>query len=468
MLAVVAFRAFHQAVTIDEADAYLAFTRAEPPLWFYPSSGNHLANTLLGRLSTSLFGLSPFTLRLPAIAGAVLFCAGNAFLLRRLTRSAALAAVCFLVIGMNPFFLDYLVAARGYSLALGFLACSAAVAVRFLTQDNFSMVKAAGATFWVALGCGFAAVANFSCGFTAAAFVVLFALYATKMSRAERSRTLLFVLAAAGAGALPPVLLAGWTLWRYPAGELHFGARDLAESWRSMAEALFPNTNAEFPQPGIESLLRQSSTLLGPAFLVLLAMVLLLALLPGPRPWHAVTRLFAATVALSALFHAAAHAVRGMLLPADRTGLFLVYFALLTMVAVGLTLRGNLPLRFARILVSITFVWMLAHSALSFRYSFFRLWIFNADVDQGFRTVTAGYPPAATQAACEWRYVAVFNFYRVMDRTGIPECAQLASANADVYFLYAPDAAPLMQARQLRTIYASEKSGLLIAVRPGL
>ena len=65
-------RANLQSATIDECDTYLTFSALPWPSHWYPSSGNHVLNSIAVRLFTSLFGLSHLTLRSGAIIGAAL------------------------------------------------------------------------------------------------------------------------------------------------------------------------------------------------------------------------------------------------------------------------------------------------------------------------------------------------------------------------------------------------------------
>lgn len=66
-----------------------------------------------------MFGLSPFTLRLPALLGAIGYLVAAAFFARLLAPTSPLrAGLIFIALGLNPWIFDYLPAARGYSMAL--------------------------------------------------------------------------------------------------------------------------------------------------------------------------------------------------------------------------------------------------------------------------------------------------------------------------------------------------------------
>lgn len=133
-LAVLAFliveiRACVQAVTIDEASTYEAFGGREFQFVWYPASDNHVLNSLGIWLFTSVFGLSHLSLRAPALIGAALYILASYAFARSLFRGVAAQSVLFVCLAYNPMILDFMVAARGYSLANGCLLCAIATTV---------------------------------------------------------------------------------------------------------------------------------------------------------------------------------------------------------------------------------------------------------------------------------------------------------------------------------------------------
>src|SRR5690349_3614150 len=111
-------RACVQSITIDEADTYLSYVAPQFPTQWSPSANNQILNTLLMRLSTSLFGPSNLTLRLPALIGAAVFIVAVLSIVRSLSSELTLSWPLFVCMVYNPFIMDHLVVARGYSLAL--------------------------------------------------------------------------------------------------------------------------------------------------------------------------------------------------------------------------------------------------------------------------------------------------------------------------------------------------------------
>src|SRR5690349_20733051 len=112
-------RAAIQSITIDEANTYVQFVSRHLYLWY--AANNHILNSTMMYPLTRILGTSQFTVRLPALIGTAFYIAA-AYRLCRLLKTSLLVQVTLLVcLVFNPFIFDYLVAARGYSLALGFL-----------------------------------------------------------------------------------------------------------------------------------------------------------------------------------------------------------------------------------------------------------------------------------------------------------------------------------------------------------
>jgi hypothetical protein len=60
-------RACVQSITIDEADTYLVWVARQDPSQWEAASNNHVLNSLLMRLFTSVFGVSHLSVRAPAL-----------------------------------------------------------------------------------------------------------------------------------------------------------------------------------------------------------------------------------------------------------------------------------------------------------------------------------------------------------------------------------------------------------------
>jgi hypothetical protein len=109
-----------QPMRYDESNTFLHFVNGNLlQLFFYPFPNNHVFHTILVKLSTSLLGAHPQTIRLPAfLAGVIsiplIFCVGRVLLRGR---SAAFAA---LAVALLPYLILYSTNARGYTLMVLF------------------------------------------------------------------------------------------------------------------------------------------------------------------------------------------------------------------------------------------------------------------------------------------------------------------------------------------------------------
>src|SRR5580704_13703793 len=66
-------RACVQAVTGDEAQDYIFFAAHNDPGHWNPAANNHMLNSMLERMFSSVFGLSALSVRLPTLIGAVIY-----------------------------------------------------------------------------------------------------------------------------------------------------------------------------------------------------------------------------------------------------------------------------------------------------------------------------------------------------------------------------------------------------------
>jgi hypothetical protein len=74
LFVVCVFRAITQSIVYDEAETYELYIAAPfSAIFTYFDASHHFFSTLLIRLSTALFGISEWSMRLPALAGALLW-----------------------------------------------------------------------------------------------------------------------------------------------------------------------------------------------------------------------------------------------------------------------------------------------------------------------------------------------------------------------------------------------------------
>lgn len=132
-----ASRAYFMSITTDEVYTYFCFVRKTILLPFkidMLSTNNHLLNTWLTIISVYFFGNSEFALRIPNLAGHLLFLFYSAKLVNTFSlRSVSISA--FLILNLNPYILDFFSLSRGYGLSNGLLAGSIWYLYLFLNNN---------------------------------------------------------------------------------------------------------------------------------------------------------------------------------------------------------------------------------------------------------------------------------------------------------------------------------------------
>jgi hypothetical protein len=114
-------------------------------------ANNHLLNSLLAGACQAVFGRTPFALRIPNLIAHVVFLVVSWRLLSRLAgKGVALAG--FALLNGNPLLLELFGLARGYGLALGFVASALLYAVRAFEVEVIPLREEA--TCYALLVCG--------------------------------------------------------------------------------------------------------------------------------------------------------------------------------------------------------------------------------------------------------------------------------------------------------------------------
>lgn len=132
VFAVAVYRAATQPIAHDESLEYTWFLDGGILNALRFNSTNHVLFTLLAKPCVKILGVSEFNLRLPALAGTVLYLIGGYFLTKELFGEGIVMFVSAALLSLNPTIMDFMAAARGYSLGLGFLIWALYLAARLL------------------------------------------------------------------------------------------------------------------------------------------------------------------------------------------------------------------------------------------------------------------------------------------------------------------------------------------------
>ncbi len=168
----------------DEAFTYVAY--AEKPVGFilsnFASPNNHILHTLLVKLSTALFGVHLWSLRLPALlAGILVMPLFYVFVRLMFNRYIALLSLSF--VAASGALIEYSALARGYSLTWLFMLCALLAGRHFAKSNN--LVSALLVALFNALGMWSVTTMIYS---VIACYVWLFLYLATSYDSSLRKR----------------------------------------------------------------------------------------------------------------------------------------------------------------------------------------------------------------------------------------------------------------------------------------
>jgi len=478
-------RAIHQPVVHDEALTYNHFV----PLswnairWAFHSN-NHTLHTLLVKASTTFLGLTPLSLRLPALLGGLLYLLAAERLCRRAFRSTTRYVFGLLGLSASPFILDYLVAARGYGLALGFLRWALVVSWKWLDLSERQRDRCRlGLLPLVSVLCALSVASNLAFAFVGAALLLALWMAGQLLPTGSRRRALVegaLTLSIPG-GIL--YLLIDPGILRFDGATLFFGAGSWAVTWESLLDPLFGSFGGPGGHPWIRTALP-----LGVQFLLLLlaglaAGVMLRRLLDRTTNDRSVGRdpgadnatlllLTGSILVVTILLHGVAHGLAGILLPMERTGIFFVPLALLIVLLVPGSLPGGAFRRVAGNVVTgaVTLFVVLFLTFGHIRY--FEQWRYDANSRNVFLAVRAlaqGSPGAPI--GIDWLLEPSLNFYRTLFHAEfLPPFTRRPPTIDDTIFVLLPGRSEqdrrLLRSLPLRIVLADPLSGVVVASKP--
>jgi len=444
-------RAYVQSITIDEADTYNSFVFRHLYLWW--AANNHIVNSTLMYGFTEWLGTSQFTVRLPALLGAALYIAAVYRLCRLLGASLLVQVTLFLCMVFNPFIFDFLVAARGYGLALGFLMWAMVYFTeQYIQKEGWILTACVVSSACAGLSIG----ANFSfafadvCTMTA---IFLFAWY-------KRPNQWLRVLAASVLpGAVIVTIVSSWALYHWYPGELYYGSHSLGETFGTvMASSLF-HTRFEILQPWVFPLVTATG-LLWLLYLVFQRATARLAPLG-----FAAAAVFAATAAI----HYIAFRFFGLPLPKDRTAIF---FFPLFMIVAGVLAAIPAASRGAQVLRT-SFVGSLVLMAVYFlfclRLTYFKEWRWDADVQKTYSMLTClNRTQQVKRVTSTWSYLSALRFYQLAEPTPLQEVADTYDPQQTQVYVIDSLHTPEALQGDLKVFYRSPVTDLVLAAKPPL
>jgi hypothetical protein len=479
-------RAHVQSMTIDEATTYGHFVAPPRPSHWIANANNHVLNCILARLFTSVFGPSHLTVRAGAIAGAAIYIAATYFLSKLITSGPALRIGLFVCLVYNPFIFDYLVAARGYGLGIGFLA-AAIYPITFLklskAPPRFSLLQA-GLLSSVCAALSFSS--NFSFAFVDASLIIMLFIWSCHRASAAmnpgwRARALFYGQLAA-AFTLPGLLIAtavvGSTVLEYPRDNLVYGAKSLSETFASIASATLYEPNPYVINPLLYPKVVWCSRLLLPLLAVLCGWRLFVLLMDrmtiakrGSDISIGFALLCAGTLALTLAAHWIAFRCFQILLPKERTA---IYLAVLITLLVGSLAAIPVPSgvgQISRAALTASLLLLGLYYLGCLRLTYFKEWRFDSDMRNTYAVLAYyNHTCGLKEAPANWRYDGSLNFYWTISRR--EDFIQFyGNATAPyppgkrVYVLYDPEDHDYLSQHGLKAVYRGE-NGVVVALNP--
>lgn len=465
-------RACVQSITIDEADTYLLFGSRELNWVWWPDSNNHVLNSALMWLVTHAFGASAFTVRTPALAGAVFYIFICYLLCRMITKQFSLRLPLFICLTFNPFIFDYLVAARGYSLALAFLLAAIAIPLWHSVEGGPSLRKSCVLAS-LALALSFSA--NFSFAFADGVTLLGLIVYAVRRRDDESAARILEFCVLPGL--LVTLLLCGYPLAHWKAGALWYGAKSLSEMAQSLVKPSLFQLDPGLRGSGLYLLMNFMGPLLLPLLGVLSVCQIVVTRLDGT--WLEDARIrkagrFAAGLvgiaAFSVLLHWLAFHFVGLPLPRARTGIYLVPLLTLAAGIIAAARPRCAVSGWLRRGLTAVFLCLAFYFVMCLRLTYFEEWKWDSDAKDVY-AVLAHYNHGyhVNDVGMTWWYVSCLNFYRTISQAeSFPEFrapAKEPEVHESIYVLHGLFDRAFLDREKLVVVYRGKSTDVVVAVR---
>ncbi|HEY2842512.1 MAG TPA: hypothetical protein VGJ09_02635 [Bryobacteraceae bacterium] len=464
-------RACTQSLTVDETDTYLWFVAKSASRVWEPFPNNHLLNSLLMWVFTHSFGPSSLTLRLPALCGAALYIAISYFLSRGITDRFSLQFPVFICLVYNPFILDFMSAARGYSLANAFLLAAIAIPV-WHRQPSGPSLRRSCTLASLALALSFLAVFAF-------AFVdlaVFFALAVWAIRRRGDDSIVRILLHCALPGLLLALVAAGYPLAHWPSKELWYGAHSLREMKNGLIEASLHQLNPRFGDARWYRAIYRLKPLLLPVLALFCVCRVAVAGLDGSYNRDVRARwlvkfaaALSAILAFTLLLHWLAFRFNGLPLPKTRTGIFLLPLCTLLAAVIAASPARSRISQWLRRGTTAAIFCLACYFLLCLRVSYFEEYQFDADLKDVYSVLARlNHTYGINDVAAHALYYSPLEFYRVRSNretfTEFLDVDALPSGRS-AYVLRWPYYHAFVDSEKLRIIYHGKSTDVVVAVR---
>jgi len=503
LLATNFYRAATQSIVHDEALTWQYYLVGPASNIFqHYDANNHFLATLLFRISTTLFGQSEFAMRLPTVLAGAWFYWTVFRLCALVLGDGWLFLLGCAALTLNPLLLDFMVAARGYGLAMAGLFWALYQMLCWF-QDGSSPVpgQVLRKRLWkAALGCSIAVATNLTfvipVFILAAAFCVLIVrssaerasasgtafLPASKSRKKERKskpepkREPARSYAPLVHFIVPVIVLALAFLLAAPidlarSEDLYAGLPTAMISLRDLVNSSFAYGNSSGVLNKIEHIGSNFALIFLPAIALaalVVAIRMSISITGKSRSIVELATLLASLAVVgSAILLIGVHLVSGILYPQDRTGIYFV--PLVSLAALGLARILSERPGFQRCIgigVAMVFLFVAAEFAAQWNVRSFLVWRYDADTKQIFsRMEAAPKPPGQIRLGVSWVLEPALNYYRqVRQASWMMPVLRDGFEGARQFYVAVPWEQRTAPWPKLKLIYQGPASGTALAI----
>lgn len=499
LLATNAYRAATQSIVHDEAMTWVEYLAGPASdIFQHYDANNHFLASILFKISTTLFGDSEFALRLPTLLAGAWFFWTLFRLFGLLLGDGWLFLLGCAAIALNPILLDFLVAARGYGLAMAGLFWGLYEMLAWVDERSrqISQVELRKRLWKAALGCSIAVTANLT--FLMPVVVLAAAFCVLLLTKPEKTNTLeppaptkprkkgkklapkVSIEPARSYTALlnfvVPALLAAVAFFiAAPIDTAHTrdfyaGKQTALASWRDLIEVSFAYGNATGVLQRVERSWAGFALYFFPAITVTALVVALLKARVQRSALGLATLYSSLAFAGSAALLTAAHLATGIPYPEDRTGIYFVPLATLAALGLARMLFQRPGWRWVGSAIAVVLVSFAIEFAAQWNVRSFWVWRYDADSKHIFDELEAAPKPAnlapeQIRLGASWVYDPSLNYYRVRRRiVWMAPLVRDGFGGDRQFYVVSPEDQAIAKLPKMKAIYRGPVSGTLLAV----
>ena len=487
LFGVCVYRAFTQSIVYDEALTWQLYILGPVSNIFRVFDANHhFLNSVLARLSTAVFGVSEWSMRVPALAGAAVYFTACYRLARTAFGDGFTMLLAVALVTLNPLVLDFMVAARGYGLALALWMWAAALLLESFARQSYkpSQMAAAGVTLALSVTANLvfvlpaAVLAGLTLYFARTGSTPAPAPPPSKNTAVPRARStgkkkkVTPPPQAAKPGTAPwvwftvPIIAIAVLFFLLAPFESmsseHFytGAPTIRESLRSLASCSLQHSGPLRGQPWMGYWTDAVAFFIAPLTVVA-------GLIFGILRRNLLLILTACAAVFSSIVLLLIHLLLDKPYPSDRTGIY--FLPLVTLILVGLAhaWRGEGPRRAASLAAYAVGVLLAVQFATEFNTRMFLVWEYDADTREIAAYLAAHRRPGPeiVRVGGSWQLLQSLAYYAVMRNLNWLELHKEKPVSGLEYYALTPwDRTTVERQLGLREIYRGAVSGSALAV----